>query len=95
LSASSILTLTAEQLAYSTTGLPPVAAVGRELPDSAISYPRPLSRKASPEQPEEALVADARAGLTPAQMVERRLMGMLRTVPLPVSQIMTRPGRRV
>jgi hypothetical protein len=47
------------------------------------------------EGPEEVLVVDARAGLSPAQMVERKLMGMLRTVPLPVSQIMTRPGRRL
>jgi hypothetical protein len=31
-----------------------------------------------PGQPEEVLVADARAGLTPADMVERKLLSMLR-----------------
>jgi hypothetical protein len=30
---------------------------------------------------EEALVSDARAGLTPAQMVERKLVTMLRSAP--------------
>jgi hypothetical protein len=30
---------------------------------------------------EEALVSDARAGLTPAQMVERKLVAMLRSAP--------------
>ena len=38
---------------------------------------------------EEALVADARAGLTPAQMVERKLASLLRSQPLPVSHMMT------
>jgi hypothetical protein len=38
---------------------------------------------------EEALVADARAGLTPAQMVEHKLASLLKTQPLPVSHMMT------
>jgi len=38
---------------------------------------------------EEALVADARAGLTPAQMVERKLASLLKSQPLPVSLMMT------
>jgi hypothetical protein len=38
---------------------------------------------------EEALVADARAGLTPAQMVERKLGVLLKSNPLPVSHLMT------
>jgi hypothetical protein len=38
---------------------------------------------------EEALVADARAGLTPAQMVERKLGSLLKSNPLPVSHMMT------
>ncbi len=38
---------------------------------------------------EETLVADARAGLTPSQMVERKLRGLLRGGPLPVSQLLT------
>jgi hypothetical protein len=33
---------------------------------------------AAPEQSEEVLVLDARAGLTPADMVERKLMNLLR-----------------
>jgi hypothetical protein len=41
---------------------------------------------------EEALVADARAGLTPAQMVERKLASLLKSQPVPVSHMMT--GRR-
>ncbi len=36
---------------------------------------------------EESLVEDDRAGLTPAQQVERKLMSLLRTMPLPVSQL--------
>jgi hypothetical protein len=44
---------------------------------------------------EEALVADDRAGLTPAQMVERKLISLLKMNPLPVSQVMagSRPLR--
>jgi hypothetical protein len=38
---------------------------------------------------EEALVADARAGLTPAQMVEHKLASLLKSQPLPVSHMMT------
>jgi hypothetical protein len=37
---------------------------------------------------EESLIADSRAGLTPAQMVERKLLSLLKTHPLPVSQVM-------
>jgi hypothetical protein len=45
-----------------------------------------------PEALEEALVTDARAGLTPAQMVEHKLVWLLKTTPLPVSQV--RAGSR-
>jgi hypothetical protein len=38
---------------------------------------------------EEALVADPRAALTPAQMVERKLASLLNRQPLPVSQLTT------
>ncbi len=46
--------------------------------------------------PEECLVADARAGLTPAQLVERKLVALLKSDPLPLSQVMagSRPIRR-
>lgn len=40
---------------------------------------------------EEALVADPRAALTPAQMVERKLASLLKSQPLPVSHMMTAP----
>ena len=43
---------------------------------------------------EEVLVADARAGMTPAQMVERKLVGLLRGATLPVSQMLTTARRR-
>ena len=44
---------------------------------------------------EEALVTDARAGLTPAQMVERKLVSLLHSAPLPVSQLQTVGPRRL
>ena len=43
----------------------------------------------TPGSLEEDLVEDARAGLTPAQMVERKLVSLLKSNPLPVSQLMT------
>jgi hypothetical protein len=43
---------------------------------------------------EEALVKDARAGLTPAQMVERRLVTLLQHTPLPVSRLQSGAQRR-
>jgi hypothetical protein len=42
----------------------------------------------APGSVEEDLVEDARAGLTPAQMVERKLVSLLKSNPLPVSQLM-------
>jgi hypothetical protein len=36
---------------------------------------------------EELLVADDRAGLRPSDMVERKLAGLLKSGPLPVSQL--------
>jgi hypothetical protein len=46
--------------------------------------------------PEETLVADSRAALSPSQCVEQRLIGMLRASPLMVSQVQRRlkPGPR-
>jgi hypothetical protein len=38
---------------------------------------------------EEVLIPDERAQLTPAQMVERKLVSMLRRCPLMVSQLQT------
>jgi hypothetical protein len=42
---------------------------------------------------EERLVVDDRAHLTPSEMVERKLVGLLKQNPLPVSQMNT--GRRL
>lgn len=54
------------------------------LMNNAQPTPRPVSPP--PVLPDEALVTDARGGLTPAQMVERKLMTLLQHAPLPVSQ---------
>jgi hypothetical protein len=57
---------------------------------SAGTAPHSL-RTAAPnldeKQPEEALVRDPRAGRRPAEMVESKLLGMLRFALVPVSQI--------
>jgi hypothetical protein len=42
---------------------------------------------------DEDLIADARANLTPAQMVERKLVQMLRGNPLPVSHMLNKARR--
>jgi hypothetical protein len=36
---------------------------------------------------EEDLVSDARAGLSPSEMVERKLVSLLQSMPLPVSRL--------
>jgi hypothetical protein len=46
------------------------------------------------DMPEEILVIDARAGLTPAQMVEQRLVSLLGSTPLPLSQLQATTGPR-
>jgi hypothetical protein len=43
---------------------------------------------------EEILVADARGALTPAQMVERKLVSMLQSAPLPVSRLQESSAQR-
>jgi hypothetical protein len=43
--------------------------------------------------PQELLVRDDRSGLTPAEMVERKLMRMLNNTPLPTSRL-SWPGPR-
>lgn len=61
---------------------------------------KPISdRQASAEvarAEEETLIADDRAELSPSQMVEQKLMNMLKASPLLVSQIQRRlkPGPR-
>jgi hypothetical protein len=51
-----------------------------------------MRRIASP--PEETLVNDARAGLTPSQMVEQKLVEMLRSTVLPASHLQKNRTRR-
>jgi hypothetical protein len=48
---------------------------------------RPAGEAAWPAVAEELLVADDRAGLSPADMVERKLVKLLKKNPLRVSQI--------
>jgi hypothetical protein len=43
---------------------------------------------------EESLVNDDRAGLTPAQLVERKLVSLLRSTPVPVSRLQSSTGSK-
>jgi hypothetical protein len=43
---------------------------------------------------QETLVNDSRAGLTPSQMVERKLVTLLRSTPLPASHLLSSRMRR-
>jgi hypothetical protein len=43
---------------------------------------------------EEVMVADDRAGLSPSQMVERKLVSLLKAAPLPLSRLQTTSPRR-
>jgi hypothetical protein len=47
----------------------------------------PADLPSPPRDGDESLVADARAAMTPAQMVERKLVSLLKGGPLPVSQV--------
>lgn len=44
--------------------------------------------------PQEKLVNDARAGLTPSQLVERKLIALLRSTILPASHLQVSRARR-
>jgi hypothetical protein len=48
---------------------------------------RSASTFAEPNSQEEVLVIDARARMTPAQLVERKLIRLMKTAPLPVSHL--------
>jgi hypothetical protein len=69
-----------------------------DLPHSGCALPQGARQPARPpEAPEEVLVADDRAALTPAQLVEQKLVYLLKTHALPVSHVRTgarAPGRR-
>ena len=57
---------------------------------------RPGSEAATSRNPEETLVTDDRAALTPSEMVEQKLMGILNGTPLLISHVQRRlkPGPR-
>lgn len=56
--------------------------------------PETVASRRSAAAPHETLVNDARAGLTPSQMVERKLVAMLQSTILPASQLQTSVKRR-
>ena len=64
-----------------------------------IRQPGPLTTRLTPTPigaPDEALVTDTRAGLTPAQFVERKLLSLLKrgTVSVSHGQGRSHPGSR-
>jgi hypothetical protein len=64
------------------------------MPDTKKSSSlRSASRRAT-FVPQEKLVNDDRAGLTPSQLVERRLIAMLRSNILPASHLQVSRARR-
>jgi hypothetical protein len=54
---------------------------------SSSTTPQTVGRVPAVPAAHEELVADARASLRPAEMVERKLLSMLRAVPMPVSML--------
>ena len=71
-----------------TTATPPVSTADLDRPglvDGAVDTAG--AQALVPEPLEEDLVADARASLTPAQMVELKLVFLLKSNPLPVSSM--------
>jgi hypothetical protein len=62
---------------------------------TSLALPDDKNGTGQTQMPQEILVTDARAGLTPAQMVERRLVALLGNAPVPLSQLQatTRPRR--
>jgi hypothetical protein len=44
---------------------------------------------AEPNSQQEVLVIDARAQMTPAQLVERKLLRLMKAAPMPVSHLQT------
>ena len=57
---------------------------------------RPGSEAATNRSPEETLVADDRAALSPSEVVEQKLIGILNGTPLLISHVQRRikPGPR-
>lgn len=63
------------------------------MPQKKTSTPR-VSSPRTALVPQEKLVNDVRAGLTPSQMVERRLIALLRSTILPASHLQVSRVRR-
>jgi hypothetical protein len=63
---------------------PPVAPYLLKGGSDMVAVP---GKTVGPPAPEEVLVADARARLTPAEMVGRKLLGLLRGAPVADSQV--------
>ncbi len=65
------------------------------MPDTKKSSSLSLaSRRRAAFVPQEKLVNDVRAGLTPSQLVERKLIAMLRSNILPASHLQVSRARR-
>lgn len=63
----------------------------RPAPRPPAAEPPEAPRAAAPE---EVLVRDARSGLSPSQMVERKLLTLLNGRPMPVSHVLLASARR-
>jgi hypothetical protein len=78
--------------------VPAYASTESQVKPNSLAPEEKKARAQVPETPEdmdEALVADERAELTPAQMVERKLISLLKGKLLPVSHVrMTDLSRR-
>jgi hypothetical protein len=64
------------------------------MPNSKNASKKNTSFRSLPGTPQETLVHDARAGLTPAQLVERKLVALLRSTILPASHLQVSRMRR-
>ena len=64
------------------------------MPHSKNRTARKSASRRPASAPQEMLVNDARAGLTPAQMVERKLVALLHSTILPTSHLQVSRTRR-
>ncbi len=64
------------------------------MPDTKKSSSLPTASRRAIFVPQERLVNDDRAGLTPSQLVERKLIAMLRSNILPASHLQVSRARR-
>lgn len=66
----------------------------RKLVSASVARRPGLDGSGADASGEETLVVDARGQMRPAEMVERKLVNMLRGVPLPVSNVSAAAKRR-